>query len=266
MSLPRFSADLGLLFGEWPMLDRFAAAADAGFSAVEIPDPYAEDPEALARAAERAGLAIAAIDAPHGNTAAGERGLASIPGRGAAFESSVRKALRVAEVLDAQTIHVPAGVSRGPWARLIFIANLKRACEMAPHRTVTISPGNRRDLPGYHLVETADAQTVLSAVGAKNLAMTLDIYHTQVAEGDVTRRIEAMAGRLAHVRIAGVPDRCEPDRGELSLAHVLSVLERVGYSGWIGCAYRPAGRTVDGLGWMAPYRPAEPVTLVRRVR
>lgn len=251
MSTHRFAANLGWLFTEVPMLERPARAAAAGFGAVELPDVYAHDLDALDRAVRAAGLSVASMDTPEGDREKGERGLASIPGRVPDFEASVRRALDAAEVLEPEVIHIPAGISRGPWARSIYIANLKRACEMAPERRFAIEPMNRRDCPGYHLSDSTDAQAVIGTVGAKNLALQLDLYHLQAGEGDVTRRLEALSPVLAHVQVAGCPKRNEPDRGELWFAHLLSALDRVGYAGWIGAEYRPSGRTEDSLAWLA---------------
>jgi hydroxypyruvate isomerase len=258
--MPRFAAAIDSLFAELPFLERIAAAAEAGFGAVELADPYGHPPEEIAAALAEARMEVAMIATPPGDVAAGERGLASLPGRVPDFEAGVRRALDYAAHLRPWHVHVLAGVSRGPWARSIYVANLRRACEMARGQSFTIEPMNLRDAPGYHLVETADARTVMDAVGVRNLGLQLNLYHCQIAEGDVTRRIEALAPVLRHVRIAGVPEGAEPDRGELALDHVLGVLERVGYRGWIGCAYRPAGRTEDGLGWLARRRAVTPAT------
>ncbi len=252
--MTRFAATLDRLFAERPFLERFAAAAAAGFEAVEIAEPYDHEPEAIRAELDRTGLRVALMGTPPGDTAAGERGLASLPGRVHDFQASIRRAIVYAKALRPERIHVPAGISRGPWARSIYVANLSRACEMAPEHIFAIEPINARDLPGYHLTGTADARAVIDAVGKPNLGLTLDLYHCQISEGDVTRRIEALAPLLVHVQVAGVPDGAEPDRGELSLHHCLEVLERVGYRGWIGCDYHPAGRTEDGLGWFEPWR------------
>jgi len=248
--VPRFAANIDWLFTERPYLDRIAAAVDAGFGAVEMRDPYAHDPNALRAALDAHGLAVALMSAPAGDWAGDERGLASLPGRIQDHQASIRKALDYAAVLRPECIHVMAGISRGPWARSTYGANLSRACEMGPDQLFTIEPINARDLPGYHLCETTDARTVIDAVGRGNLGLQLDLYHCQITEGDVTRRIEALAPLIRHVQIASIPDRAEPDRGELALGHMLEVLERVGYAGWIGAEYRPAARTEDGLGWL----------------
>lgn len=251
--MPRFAANLTFMFAERPFLERFGAARAAGFDAVEFQFPYDHPPETVRAELDTHGLALALMNTPAGDWEAGERGLASLPGRVPDFVASVKETLRYAEVLRPERIHVMAGISRGPWARSIYVANLSRACEMAPQQQFTIEPINARDMPGYHLAETQDARTVIDAVGKGNLGLQLDIYHLQITEGDITRRIEALSPLIRHVQIAGVPDRSEPDRGELALGHVFAVLDRIGYAGWIGCEYRPAEGTEAGLGWLAPW-------------
>jgi hydroxypyruvate isomerase len=148
-----------------------------------------------------------------------------------------------------------AGIAQGAQARQAYVANLRHAAAEAALRglVLTIEPLNRRDMPGYHLECLEDAVRLIEAVGAANLLIQFDVYHAQITGGDITRRIEALAPVIGHVQIAGVPDRHEPDSGELSLGHVLAALDRAGYDGWIGCEYHPAGRTEDGLGWFAPW-------------
>ncbi len=251
--MPRFAANLSFMFAERPFLERFAAAAEAGFEAVEFMSPYAHSADAIRAELDAHGLTVALMNTPAGDWEGGERGLASLPGRVPDFVASIKETLAYATVLRPERIHVMAGVSRGPWARSIYVANLSRACEMGPQQQFTIEPINPRDMPGYHLTETQDARTVIDAVGKGNLGLQLDLYHCQITEGDITRRVEALSPLIRHVQIAGVPDRGEPDRGELSLPHLLEVLDRIGYTGWIGCEYHPAAGTEAGLGWFAPY-------------
>lgn len=252
--MPRFAANLSLLFTEEPFLDRFAAAARAGFRAVEFLFPYAFDPAEIRARCEAAGLGLALFNTPAGDWEAGERGCAAIPGREARFAADLERAIAVAETLRPGAIHIMAGLAEGVAARKTFLANLDRACARAPDQLFTIEPINARDMPGYHLSRSDDARAVIEAVGAPNLKLQLDLYHCQIMEGDLTRRIEALATVLGHVQVAGVPDRHEPDSGELAFAHLMRVLDRVGYEGWVGCEYHPAGRTEDGLSWLAPYR------------
>ena len=252
--MPRFAANLTLLFTEAPFLDRLEAAARTGFEAVEFLFPYAFDPAEIRARCETFGLRLALFNTPPGDWEAGERGCAAIPGSQARFAADLERALEVAQTLRPGAIHIMAGLAQGPAAREAYLGNLRRACEMAPEQVFTIEPINSRDMPGYHLCRSEDARAVIAAVGAPNLKLQLDLYHCQIMEGDLTRRIEALAPVLGHVQIAGAPERHEPDRGELGFAHLMGVLDRVGYAGWVGCEYHPAGRTEDGLGWFAPYR------------
>jgi hydroxypyruvate isomerase len=256
--MPRFAANLSMMFDEVPFLDRFAAAARAGFEAVEFLFPYDQDPAAIRAALDANRLTLALHNTPPGDWAAGERGYAAVPGAEARFEAEFARALAYARVLRPGRIHVLAGTAQGPAARAAYVANLRRAAAAAPDLVLTIEPLNPRDMPGYHLARSDDALAVIEAVGAPNLRLQFDLYHAQIAEGDLTRRIEALAPVLGHVQVAGVPDRHEPDRGELNFAHLMAVLDSVGYDGWVGCEYRPADGTEAGLGWFAPWRRAAP--------
>ncbi len=247
--MPRFAANLSMLFTERPFLDRFAAAAAAGFEAVEYLFPYEHDALELRRALDAAGLRQALFNAPPGDWAAGERGLAAIPGRGRVFREAFEQAVRYAEAIGPERIHVMAGITSGSWARATFIDNLRWACDRVPDRVLVIEPINTRDIPGYFLHRSDEAVRIIEAVGAPNLRLQFDLYHAQIMEGDLTRRLEKLIGRIGHIQIAGVPDRHEPDEGELNIAHLFATLDRLGYDGWVGCEYRPAGRTEDGLDW-----------------
>lgn len=253
---PRFCANLTWLFTERPLAARPAAAAAAGFSAVEILFPYDDPPETVAGWLAGADLPLALINAPPGDPAAGESGLAAIPGAEARFAASLTEALRYASRLAPAHLHIMSGLATGPEARRTLVANLREACvraaEALPGLVLTVEPINDRDMPGYHLARTDDALEVIAAVGADNLRLQLDLYHAQIMDGDLTRLIEHAAPMLAHVQVAGVPARNEPDRGELAFGHLMEVLDRVGYHGWVAGEYRPAGRTEDGLGWLDP--------------
>lgn len=249
--MPRFAANLTMMFTERPFLERFEAAAAAGFRAVEFLFPY-DWPAAEVRAAlDAARLELALFNAPPGDWEAGERGLAALPGREAAFREAVARALDYAAVLQPARLHVMAGLATGPEARETYLANLAWAAGAAGAQRLAIEPINSRDMPGYHLATSEDAVAVLDAVGAGNLGLQLDLYHAQITEGDLTRRIERLLPRIAHVQIAGVPERHEPDEGEVNYGHLFALLDRLGYAGFVGCEYRPKGRTEDGLGWLA---------------
>lgn len=247
--MPRFAAHLSMMFTEHPFMARFDAAAAAGFEAVEFRFPYGHPAAEIRGALDRNGLELALFNAPPGDWEAGERGLASLKGREAEFRDSIARALDTAAVLQPHRIHIMAGLAEGAAARAVYIANLGRAAEMAGAQGLTIEPINRRDMPGYHLSTSDDAVAVLDAVGAANLGLQFDLYHAQITEGDLTRRLERLMPRIAHIQVAGVPERHEPDSGEVDFAHLFGVLDGLGYEGYVGCEYRPAGRTEDGLGW-----------------
>ena len=248
--MPRFAANLSMMFTERPFLERFEAAAAAGFRAVEFLVPYEWPAAELRGALDRAGVALALFNAPPGDWAAGERGLAALPGREAAFRDAFARALDYAAVLRPARLHVMAGLASGPAARDAYVANLAWAAEAAGAQGLTIEPINSRDMLGYHLATSEDAVSVLEAVGAANLGLQLDLYHAQIMEGDLSRRIERLMPRIAHMQIAGVPDRHEPDEGEVSYPHLFALMDRLGYAGFVGCEYRPRAGTEAGLGWL----------------
>jgi hydroxypyruvate isomerase len=254
--MPRFAANLTMMFCEVPFLERFGAAWRAGFRAVEGQFPYAHDPAEIRARLDEHGLKLVLFNAPPGDREAGERGVAAVPGMEARFAEYLERALHYAEALRPPNIHIMAGIVQGPPARATFIDNLRRACARAPEQGFVIEPINARDLPGYHLSTTDDARAVIDEVGAPNLRLQLDLYHCQIMEGDLTRRIEALQPLIGHVQIAGVPERHEPDQGEFDFPHLMRTLDRVGFAGWVGCEYHPAGATEAGLDWFAPYREA----------
>jgi len=247
--MPRFAANLSMMFTEQPFLERFDAAATAGFEAVEFLFPYAFPAGEIRGALDRNGLALALFNAPPGDWEGGERGLASLKGRRSEFRDSINRALDYASVLLPGRLHVMAGLAQGPDARARYVENLAWAAEAAAGLGLCIEPINSRDIPGYHLNTSTDALVVLDAVGAENLGLQFDLYHAQIMEGDLTRRLERLMPRIAHIQIAGVPDRHEPDTGEVNYPHLFATLDRLGYDGYVGCEYRPASRTEEGLRW-----------------
>jgi hydroxypyruvate isomerase len=254
--MPKFAANLSMLFTELPFLDRFAAAAAAGFEGVEFLFPYEHPPEALVAALRTNGLVNVLFNLPPGDWAAGDRGLASIPGREPEFRASVATALRYAEALGTPRLHVMAGVLDDPGQRAArratYVANLRHAADEAARRGValTIEPINPRDMPGYYLNTQADAHALREEVGAPNLAVQMDLYHAQIVEGDLATKLRRYLPHIGHIQIAGVPDRHEPDDGELDYGFLLRRLDELGYAGWVGCEYRPAHGTAEGLGWI----------------
>ena len=254
--MPNFAANLSMMFTEHAFLDRFQAARSAGFIAVEYLFPYDFAASEVQSALSGAGLKQALFNAPPGDWEAGERGMASIPGRESEFREAFGKALEYAAALKPDAIHVMAGNAAGPSAQATYIDNLAWAAEQAGDQLLVIEPINSRDMPGYFLSRSDQAAAILETVGAPNLKLQFDLYHAQIMEGDLTKRMERLMPIIGHVQIAGVPDRHEPDAGELNLPHLFGTLDRLGYAGWVGCEYRPAGATVDGLGWFSEYAKA----------
>lgn len=251
----RFAANLNMLFGEYAFRDRFAAAYHAGFSAVELLHPYAEPVQHLKEWLTVCRLRCVLINTPFAADGS-DTGCAAIAGREHDFFRKIYLALSYARALDVPTIHVMAGDAKpGLRNTEAFVANLKKAGAEAAELgiTLTIEPLNARDRPNYFLRTNDQAAEILDAVGLENVRLQFDVYHTQITEGDLTRRIEKHAKRIGHVQIAGVPLRDEPDRGEVNIASVFNTLAFAGYDGFVGCEYRPRGRTEEGLHWMEPY-------------
>ncbi len=251
----RFAANLSMMFAERPFLERFGAAAASGFDAVEFLFPYDVPADRLRAALDAHGLTQALFNLPPGDWAAGERGIACLPGREAEFREGVATAIAYAKVLGNRLLHCmsgipPAGMEREA-ALALYADNLRHAAAACAEAglTLLVEPINNRDMPGYLMNRTALARRVIEEVGAPNLRLQFDIYHCQISEGDLATRIRANADLTAHVQIAGVPDRQEPDRGEVHFPYLFEVLAGTGYRGFIGCEYRPRARTEDGLGW-----------------
>jgi 2-dehydrotetronate isomerase len=200
-------------------------------------------------------LTLALFNLPPGDWAAGERGIGALPGREAAFMAGVERALGYALATGCKRIHALSGL--WPEARpkaegeAVYVANLRRAADLvAPHGiSLLIEPINPRDIPGYFLNTTTQAIAILDRVERANVKLQLDLYHCQIMEGDLAIHLRRLAGRYAHIQIAGVPDRHEPDRGEVNYAYLFDLLDELGYDGWVGCEYRPAAGTLAGLGW-----------------
>jgi hydroxypyruvate isomerase len=264
--MPRFAANLTMLYPEHDFLDRFAAAARDGFEAVEYLFPYAWEPQTLAQRLGGHGLQQVLFNAPPGDWERGERGLACLPGREAEFRRGVEQALDYADVLRCPRVHLMAGLAPADveHARLAatYESNLAWACERAAGTGVDllIEPINRRDIPGYFLSRQDEAHRIVQAIGAPQLKVQMDLYHCQIVEGDLATKLRQFlpTGRVGHLQIAGVPQRHEPDLGELNYPYLFALIDEVaatcGWSGWVGCEYRPRAGTSDGLGWFTPYR------------
>ncbi len=264
--MPQFAANLSMLYPEHAFLDRFEAAARDGFRAVEYLFPY-EHPMSEVQARLKAnGLQQVLFNAPPGDFAAGERGLACLAGREAEFREGVAQALRWARALSCPRIHVmaglvPAGQTR-EGVRGLYIESVRHAAREAAREgvNVLIEPINTRDIPGYFLNRQDDAHALIAEIGEPNVQVQMDLYHCQIVEGDVAMKIRQWlpTGRVGHFQVAGVPQRHEPDVGELNAAYLFDVIDEVsaacGWQGWVGCEYRPArsaqpGGTSTGLGW-----------------
>jgi hydroxypyruvate isomerase len=256
----RFAANLTTMYTEYPFLDRFAAAARDGFQAVEYLFPYDYAADDLAALLKEHELEQVLLNAPPGDQAAGERGLACLPGRKEEFQHNMQRALEYAEALRCPRVHVMAGVApqgiEHAVLRSTYAANLAWAAElMAAHRIdVLIEPINTRDMPGYFLNRQAEAHAIADELARPNLKVQMDLYHCQIVEGDLEKKLRQYLGapqsRVGHIQIAGVPDRHEPDRGEVNFEYLLEQIDALGYDGWIGCEYRPRAGTSDGLGWL----------------
>lgn len=249
--MPRFSANLSFLFTELPFLDRFAAAAEAGFKGVEILFPYEWPAAEIAAALNANGLSLVLFNIWPGDWGSGERGLAGIPGREDEFEGRVAEALRYAEELGCLRLHAMAGLTQHGANRETYYNNLARAARMAAPRGVDIliEPINSRDMPGYLLNRTGDARIAIEAAGAPNIGLQLDLYHRQVEEGGAGTAIAEFADLVRHYQIAGPPDRGEPDKGDFDSAQLFQMIDATDYRGWVGCEYRPRADTISGLDW-----------------
>ncbi|HEY4251137.1 MAG TPA: 2-oxo-tetronate isomerase [Roseomonas sp.] len=258
--MPRFAANLSMMFNEVPFLDRFAAARKAGFEAVEFLFPYEHPAAEIATRLKDNGLAQVLFNAPPGDWTKGERGIAALPGRQAEFRDAIRKGLDYAAALSCPRLHVMAGLAPAGAAHdtltATYGANLAWAAEEAAKLGVkpVIEPINHRDIPGFFLNTTDQAAAIINAVGPDLVGMQFDLYHCQITEGDIVKRVEKHLPLIAHMQVADNPGRNEPGTGEVNWPFVFKTIDGLGFRGWIGCEYRPAGETVAGLGWYAPYK------------
>lgn len=261
--MPQFAANLSMMYTEHAFLDRFGAAAADGFKAVEYLFPYAHPAAELASRLAAHGLRQVLFNAPPGQFEAGERGLACLPGREEEFRRGfLEQALPYAQALRCPRVHVmagliPQGTERAP-LRALYVENLAWAAARARSAglDVLIEPINRRDIPGYFLNRQDDAHEIVAEIGAPNLKVQMDLYHCQIVEGDLAMKLRKYlpTGKVGHLQIAGVPDRHEPDLGEVNHPYLFGLIDALRWQGHIGCEYRPAGATSAGLGWFEPYR------------
>ncbi len=255
----QFAANLSLMFNEVGFLDRFAAAAAAGFKGIEYLFPYAFDKAELRERLDEHGLTQVLFNLSGGDWDGGERGLTSLPDRVGEFQDSVGQAIDYAKALDCPMLHALPGLVAEAADRdevdRVYLENLRFAAKALKQEglKLLIEPINTQDMPSVYLNHTAQALRIMDEVGADNLYLQYDVYHMQIMEGDLAQTIERHLPRIAHIQIAEVPGRHEPGTGEIDYDFLFSHLDRIVYRGWLGCEYKPAGRTTDGLGWFKPY-------------
>jgi hydroxypyruvate isomerase len=266
--MPRFAANISTMFTDRPFAERIQAAAAAGFSAVECQFPYEVAAGELARRLAEAAVELILLNTPPGDFAAGERGLAGLPGREAEFRAGLEPALEYAQALNCPQIHVMAGVKPEGLSKdaclQVFKANLRAAAEACARagRVALIEPINTRDIPGYLLNTPAEGAALIAELGLSNLKLQFDFYHAQIMTGDLARSFERHLPIVGHVQVAGVPERHEPDTGEVNYPYLFDLIDRLGYAGWVGCEYFPAGSAEEGLGWAYRYGVAPKSTLL----
>jgi 2-dehydrotetronate isomerase len=257
--MPRFAANLSMMYQEHAFLDRFGAAAKDGFKGIEFLFPYAHRAADIRARLDRHGQTQALFNGPPGDWDAGERGLASLPGREAEFRKSVDTALEYARVLGNERVHLMAGLIRPGEERArhreVYVSNLSYAAKVAASAgiTVVIEPINTRDIAGFFLNRQDEAHAICAEVGATNLKVQMDFYHCQIVEGDLAMKLRQYIAGIGHIQIAGVPERHEPDLGEINYPYLFGLMDELGYAGWVGCEYRPKAGTSAGLNWLRPW-------------
>ncbi|WP_310451307.1 hydroxypyruvate isomerase [Sulfuritalea sp.] len=258
--MPRFAANLSFLFTERPFFERFAAARAAGFAAVEFHFPYELDRAVLAEVVLTSGLEVVLFNLPAGDWTAGERGIACHPRRIAEFQDGVGLAIEYARLLGCGRLNCLAGIAPDDLAhdkaRETLIENLRFAAAVARRADIQLllEPLNTRDTPGFFVATPLAGLALIEAVGSENLRLQYDIYHAQVMAGDLARTLEEHLPRIGHIQLADNPGRHEPGTGEINFPFLLQHLDRIGYGGWVGCEYKPSGRTEDSLGWLEAWQ------------
>lgn len=258
--MTRLAANLTMMFTELPFLDRFDAAAAAGFKAVECVAPYVEPAGAIADRLKSNGLTFALFNMPAGDWATGDRGIGANPGRKDEFRRGLDLSLEYADATGCRVLHlmagkIPADADRRLWTDTL-VENIVRAADATAREDITIvlEPINTRvDIPAYFYDSTAAALAVMDMTGCQGVKLLYDIYHMQIMEGDIARSIERLLPRIGHIQLADNPGRNQPGTGEINYPWLLSRIDQLGYEGWIGCEYKPAGTTADSLDWARPY-------------
>jgi hydroxypyruvate isomerase len=258
--MPKFCANLTMMFNEVDFLDRFEKAAKAGFKGVEYLFPYAWKKEQLVERLGAFGLIQALHNLPAGDWNKGERGIACLPGREAEFQEGVGKAIEYAKALKCAQVNclaglTPAGVPADQ-VRQTLVANLRFAAAALEKQGIRllVEALNDQDVPGFYLVRTAEVLDLIKEVGHPNIYVQYDVYHMQIMEGNLTKTIQANLNQIAHIQIADHPGRNEPGTGEINFSYLFKAIDAAGYNGWIGCEYKPAAKTEDGLSWIQPFR------------
>ncbi len=257
--MPKFAANLTMMYKEQPFLERFSAASKDGFNGVEFLFPYEYSPADIRSRLDAHGLEQALFNCPPGEWNAGERGIASLPGREDEFKRSIDQALSYAQVLGNKCLHVMAGLIKTDQDRARHLAVYSQNLAYAAQQTagsgiaVLIEPINTRDIPGYFLNRQDEAHAICKSVGASNLKVQLDLYHCQITEGDLAVKMRRDIANIGHMQIAGAPDRHEPDIGEINYPYLFGLMDELGYDGWVGCEYHPQSGTTEGLGWFSRY-------------
>lgn len=254
--MARFSANLGFLWKDLSLPDAIRQAKHAAFDAVECHWPYDTAADEVYRALSETGLSMLSLNTRPGDPARKDFGLCAVPGREAEAQEAIREAVSYARFIRASFIHVMAGQAEGAEAHRCFLENLTYAADQAEKDglQLLIEPINQRDIPGYFLRSTEQAAQIIQDLERPSIRLMFDCYHVQIIEGDLSHRLEALLPLIGHVQIAAVPDRGEPDRGEVNYRHIVRLLDDLGYSGAIGAEYRPRGAIEDGLGWLSDLR------------
>ncbi|SFI74395.1 2-oxo-tetronate isomerase [Bradyrhizobium sp. Gha] len=260
--MPRFAANLSMMFTEVPFLERFDAAAQAGFTAVEFLFPYGHPVEAVGERLERNGLTQALFNLPPGDWDAGEKGFAALPARFNDLKASLETALPYAKATGVKRLHLMAGIANRSERVAIeaFYKSVAWTAEFfAPHGIdIVLEPINARNVPGYFLNDFGFARDLIQELRLPNLKLQFDIYHCGIIHGDVTMRLREMMPIIGHIQVASIPSRNEPDGEELNYPFLFAELDRLGYAGFVGCEYNPRGKTNDGLAWFKPYAGVKP--------
>jgi 2-dehydrotetronate isomerase len=259
--MPNFAANLTMMFTEWPLHERFSAAADAGFTAVEILFPYELTPDAIAAHLARHHLTLALFNLPPGNWAAGERGLAALPDRFDELKTGLDKAFEYIHATDVKRVHLMAGLAdrKDPVIRSSYYRSVCYSAERLAdaHLDLLLEPINSRNMPGYFLNDFHFAEALISELAMPNLKLQFDIYHRQIIHGDVTMALQRALPMVGHIQMASVPSRHEPDDEELNYPFIFAELDRLAYDGFVGCEYNPRASTTAGLEWFAVHKPAQ---------